>query len=357
MSKNIETINEFTEFVNDFWKEQDKPFAFGIGKGIDNADGELIAVRWLTINVEENMGTAAVLLAGEGELTGYQIIEKYFSAFENDGKHHANIAALNHIGDDYPVCNFYFSEDQLLNDKPEDIPDAHFRLCLMSRRNYIPNLLELDGAFGILPNLLWTAKSAYTLEEYNQRWFEIQESGEFPITHDKFPPMYWANPALEGVRVANTLMVRNGAHLGSGTTVMHYAFINFNAGTLGKAMVEGRIGAGITIGDATDIGAGAGFLGTLSGGNDKKLSTGKQNLVGAMAECGIILGTGNQIAAGVTILANSKIYHLSEAKWKVGSDFDNCNNTLFIFNTKHGRLEARSVKNPVELNEKLHKND
>lgn len=353
--KKITTPNEFNEFTKKFWEENQEPYAFGIGEGIYDSKGQLITVRWLTVNVQQNMGTAAVLMSC-ADLSAETILEMYFEPFMNDGESHSNINALEFLGDDHPIFRVYQTEEELTEKDPEDLVDVNFRHALVSRRYFKPNTLNINGHFGLLPNLIWTAKYAYTIEDYNADWFYIHEEDGMPICHDKFPPMYWANPALEGVRVANTSMVRNGAYLGEGTTVMHYGFVNFNAGSLGAAMIEGRVGGGITVGNGTDIGAGSGFLGTMSGGNDRVLSTGEDNLVGAMAESGIILGDGNQIAAGVTILANSKVFDIRDGVWKVGEDFDNCNNTLFLFNTKEGRLEARDVKKPVELNEELHSN-
>lgn len=353
--KTLKTNEEFKEFVSQFWKTNEKPYAFGIGLPILDENDEIIAVKWLTINVEENMGTAAVLMHAM-EISADNIIDTYFSSFLKDDKHHANIEALNFIGFDIPIVRFYKTKESLTNKSPIDFIDVHFRLCLLSRGYFQPNQLNLDGMFGLLPNLIWTTDYAYTITDYNRSWYKIQNEGGYPLAQDKIPPMYWANPAISGVRVANTTMLRNGAHLAEYTTVMHYGFINHNAGTLGKSMVEGRIPAGTTIDSGTDIGAGAGFLGTLSGGNNKQLSTGEDNLVGAMAECGIILGHGNQIAAGVTILSNTKVFDTHDDTWKSGESFDGCNNTLFLFNTREGRMEARSVKNPVELNEELHKN-
>ena len=351
----ITTKEEFTQFTEKFWEQKQKPYAFGIGEHIYDSEGEIIAVKWLTINVENNHGTAAVLMNSK-ELTAATIVEMYFQPFLTDEGHHANIDALEFIGDNIPAFKVYQTKENLTDADPVDICDVHFRHALISRRHFQPNTLNLNGAFGILPNLIYTSKYAYTVEDYNQSWYIIQEEEGMPICHDKFPPMYWSNPALEGVRVANTSMVRNGAHLGEGTTVMHYGFVNFNAGSLGKAMIEGRVAGGVTIDHGTDVGAGSGFLGTMSGGNDRVLSTGKSNLIGAMAESGIILGHGNQIAAGVTILANTKIYDVRTDTWHVGQDFDNCNNTLFLFNTQEGRMEARDVKKPIELNDELHDN-
>lgn len=290
------------------------------------------------------------------DMSADTIVEMFFEPFLDDGENHSNINALEYLGEDYPIFIVYQTKDELTEKAPEDLVDVNFRHALVSRRYFEPNTLNINGHFGLLPNLVWTAKYAYTVDDYNAYWFTIIEKDGIPLCHDKFPPMYWANPAPVGVRVANTTIVRNGAYLAEDATVMHYGFVNFNAGALGKVMVEGRIGAGITVGHGSDVGAGSGFLGTLSGGNDRVLSIAEGNLVGAMSELGIILGDGNQIAAGVTLLANSKVLDVRINEWKVGSDFDNCNNTLFLFNTKEGRLEARNVKRAIELNDELHDN-
>lgn len=359
---NLKTKEDFNKFVTEFYADGNnkKPFAFGIGLPIVDSNGNLIAVKWLELNINSNFDTAAVLLVRSIGIKASEIVQDFFSPFLLDEEIHANIEALKFIGNKKPILKFYFSESELTEEPPLDILDVHFRHCLMSRRFYKPHSLDLEGAFGILPNLVWTSSYAYTVEEYNEKWYELQASGDFPIGGvDKFPSMFWANPVPIGIRVPNPITIRNGAYLAAGTTVMHYAFVNFNAGTLGSAMVEGRIAAGVVIGKGTDVGAGAGFLGTLSGGNERVLSVGRGCLIGAMSEVGIILGHGNQVAAGVTILANSKVYDLRNPNflvWKEGINFDNCDNTLFLFNTKEGRLEARNVKNPVVLNEELHKN-
>lgn len=250
---------EFQKFLENFWKKHKKPFAFGIGQGIYDSKENLIAVRWLTTNVCNNFGTAAVFMniieSEEDKLTGKDIIEKYFSSFEDDGNYHSNIEALKFIYDGTPIIKIYSDESELTDTIPVDICDIHFRLCLLSRRYYKPNSLNLDGMFNILPNLIWTTSYAYSLPDYERKWYNLQSNGfEYPLCQDKIPPMYWANPAPYGIRVANTTMVRNGAYLAEGTTVMHYGFVNHNAGSLGDSMIEGRISAGTTIDCGTDVG-------------------------------------------------------------------------------------------------------
>jgi len=211
--KKITETKGFRNFVKRFWKKNEKPFVFGIRQGIHDSNGNLIAVKWLTMNVNENLGTAAVLMDADENMTAATIVEMYFESFLGDGNHYANIAALQFIGDNYPVIYFCMHEDELTKQKPIDHLDVHFRHALMSRRYYQPNMLNFDGASDLMPNLAWTNTYAYSIEDYNKSWFTIQANGEFFLCQDKFPPMYWVNPTLADVRAANTLMLRNGAYL------------------------------------------------------------------------------------------------------------------------------------------------
>lgn len=383
--KKIITGEDFNKFTTAFWENNKKPFAFGIGQAITDSEGNTIAVKWLTINVNDNFGTLAVMLDAGNDMTAATIVEMYFEPFLGDGKHHENIAALQFIGDNYPVFCWYLDEDQLTNDKPIDHIDVHFRHALMSRRYYQPNTLNLDGAFGLMPNLIWTNSYAYTIEDYNKSWFAIQADGEFPICHDRFPPMYWANPALEGVRVANTLMIRNGAHLAEKTTVMHYGFVNFNAGTLNNkegvennkgCMIEGTVAGGITVGDGTDFGARSGCLGTMSGGNSVKISVGENCLLGVDSEVGIPIGDNVLIKEGTVFSGGTLVTVINwkkteDGKFETGEDgkpivesevvvkaitLSGISNVTFRVNSQNGRIEVLPVPNKVKLNELLHNN-
>jgi len=385
----IKTKKEFGEMTTAFWKNiQKKPYAFGIGENYFDRTGELIAVRWLTINVESNYGMLAVLLKhvkyfddpkSEYTLTttdASSILEKNFQAFRKDDDFHANLEALSQDSVNSFTIRIYMDESELGKDT-ESIADVHFRLALMSRQHKLPNSVSLKGMWPMLPNLIWTNLAVYTIADWHQTWMSSPDYGEFALAQDKMPPMYWANPAPANVRVANTTMIRHGAHLAPETTVMHYGFVNFNAGTLGKSMVEGRISAGTTVGARSDIGAGAGFLGTLSGGNDIVINTGENCLVGAMAECGIPIGDDVCIAAGVVFTGNTPVKVI---RWKKRSDgkFETDANgrplveservckaielegiceVTFRRNSLDGSIEVIPVPNKAVLNDMLHKND
>lgn len=383
--KKITTTDDFNEFTKNFWVNKEKPFAFGLGLNIYDLSGEnVIAVRWLTINVENNMGTAAIMLSNPG-ISAATIVELAFEPFIGDGSYHSNIAALQYIGDDVPAFQVYQTEDELLNENVSSIADAHFRLSLISRRHYEPNTIKLDGAFGILPNLVYTSKHAYTIEDYEQSWFMIIDDEGMPICQDRFPPMYWGNPAPTNVRVANTAMIRAGAHLAEKTVVMHYGFVNFNAGTLNNkkgvehnkgCMIEGTVAGGVTVGDGSDFGARAGALGTMSGGNSVKISVGENSLLGVDSEIGIPIGDNVLIKEGTVFSAGTPFTVVEWKKDEEGkfltengkpiveseklvkaSELSGISNVTFRVGSQNGRHEVLPIPNKVQLNDLLHKND
>ncbi|MFM8965366.1 MAG: DapH/DapD/GlmU-related protein, partial [Actinomycetota bacterium] len=183
---------------------------------------------------------------------------------------------------------------------PKDVPDAYLRLHLLSHRTIKPHGAVLDGIFGILNNVVWTSVGPCELAGFESvRELLKNKYGSFTIySVDKFPRMVdYVIP--EGVRIADADRVRLGAHLAAGTTVMHEGFVNFNAGTLGASMVEGRISAGVVVGDGSDIGGGASIMGTLSGGGKEVISIGKKTLLGANSGVGISLGDECVVEAGL----------------------------------------------------------
>jgi 2,3,4,5-tetrahydropyridine-2-carboxylate N-succinyltransferase len=194
-----------------------------------------------------------------------------------------------------------------LGDKPTDTYDAYLRLHLLSHRLVEPHGLNLDGVFGALNNVAWTNYGPCRVEGFEEVRLRLRRRG--PVTVygiDKFPRMVdYVVPT--GVRIADADRVRLGAHLAPGTTVMHEGFVNFNAGTLGTSMVEGRISAGVVVGDGSDIGGGASIMGTLSGGGTAVISVGKRCLLGANAGLGISLGDDCVIEAGLYITAGTKV--------------------------------------------------
>ena len=227
-----------------------------------------------------------------------------------------------------------------LSDAPKDVSDAYLRLQLLSHRLVRPHGLNLDGIFGILNNVVWTSCGPCLVSTYEEVGQKLRAKyGNVTVYGvDKFPRMVdYVIP--EGVRIADADRVRLGAHLASGTTIMHEGFVNFNAGTLGKSMVEGRISAGVIVGDGSDIGGGASIMGTLSGGGKEVISIGERSLLGANAGLGISLGNDCVVESGVYITAGSKI-KLPDGTVVKARELSGANNLLFRRNSENGALEA-----------------
>nr|WP_323055593.1 2,3,4,5-tetrahydropyridine-2,6-dicarboxylate N-succinyltransferase [Mycobacterium pinniadriaticum] len=243
-----------------------------------------------------------------------------------------------------------------LADKPADTYDAYLRLHLLSHRLVEPHGCSLDGIFGALTNVVWTNFGPCQIEGFEEVRVRLRRRG--PVTVygiDKFPRMVdYVVPT--GVRIADADRVRLGAHLAPGTTVMHEGFVNFNAGTLGASMVEGRISAGVVVDDGSDIGGGASIMGTLSGGGTQVISVGKRCLLGANAGLGISLGDDCIIEAGLYVTAGTKVTTPDGTTVKA-REFSGANNLLFRRNSVTGAVEvvARDGKG-IALNEALHAN-
>ncbi|NDG24758.1 MAG: 2,3,4,5-tetrahydropyridine-2,6-dicarboxylate N-succinyltransferase [Actinobacteria bacterium] len=227
-----------------------------------------------------------------------------------------------------------------LQDKPKDAKDVFLRLHLLSHRIVKPNELNLEGIFSLLTNVVWTSAGPCDVENFATVRLQLQNKFNNLVVYsvDKFPRMIdYVIP--EGVRIADGDRVRLGAYLSSGTTVMHEGFVNFNAGTLGKSMVEGRISAGVVVGDGSDIGGGASIMGTLSGGGKEVISIGERTLLGANSGIGISLGNDCIVEAGVYITAGSKI-SLPDGSVVKAKELNKANNLLFRRNSQTGALEA-----------------
>jgi 2,3,4,5-tetrahydropyridine-2,6-dicarboxylate N-succinyltransferase len=227
-----------------------------------------------------------------------------------------------------------------LNKAPESVSDAYLRLHLLSHRVIKPHGANLDGIFGILNNVVWTSVGPCPVENFEITRANLkQKFGAITVLSvDKFPRMVdYVIPS--GVRIADADRVRLGAHLASGTTVMHEGFVNFNAGTLGTSMVEGRISAGVVVGDGTDVGGGASIMGTLSGGGKQKISIGEKCLLGANSGLGISLGNNCVIEAGTYITAAAKV-RLPDGEIVKASSLSGAHNVLFRRNSLDGCLEA-----------------
>jgi 2,3,4,5-tetrahydropyridine-2,6-dicarboxylate N-succinyltransferase len=244
-----------------------------------------------------------------------------------------------------------------LDAPPADVPDAYLRLHLLSHRLVAPRSIDLDGIFGVLPNVVWTDRGPCAVEGFELTRVRLMASGPL-VVHgvDKFPRMVdYVVPT--GVRIADADRVRLGAHLAEGTTVMHEGFVNYNAGTLGASMVEGRISAGVVVGDGSDVGGGASIMGTLSGGGTEVISIGERCLVGANAGVGISLGDGCVVEAGLYVTAGTKVT-LPDGGVVKARELSGVGGLLFRRNSTTGAVEAVQRSGSWGgLNAALHAND
>ena len=238
-------------------------------------------------------------------------------------------------------------EVHFIQDAPiEDIPTAYLKLHLLSWRLYKPNELNLENIFEVLPNLMWIEGIAHRIKDGFRM---IDSIDKFPRMTDHVMP--------ENVRIADTSRVRLGAYLGAGTTVMHEGFINFNAGTEGPNMIEGRISSGVFVGKDSDLGGGSSTMGTLSGGNKEKISIGQRCLLGANAGIGISLGDDCIVEAGLYITSGMKITLIEEEKIVKAIELSGKNNILYFRDSVTGKVCAKSNKNKFKLNKTLHDNN
>ncbi|MFZ5755860.1 MAG: 2,3,4,5-tetrahydropyridine-2,6-dicarboxylate N-succinyltransferase [Pseudomonadota bacterium] len=248
------------------------------------------------------------------------------------------------------------------DDEPKSTPEAYLKLHLLSHRLVKPHGVNLKGIFPLLPNVAWTSAGAIDIEELPARQLDARLRGEQLTVHsvDKFPRMTdYVVPT--GTRIADAARIRLGAYVGEGTTVMHEGFINFNAGTAGPGMIEGRISAGVFVGKGSDIGGGASTMGTLSGGGNIIISLGEGCLLGANSGTGIPLGDKCTVESGLYITAGTKCAVL-DAQGKVvqtvkARELAGKSNLLFRRNSTNGAVECLTNKSAVELNAELHKHN
>jgi 2,3,4,5-tetrahydropyridine-2,6-dicarboxylate N-succinyltransferase len=248
-----------------------------------------------------------------------------------------------------------------LADAPVDAADAYLRLHLLSSRAIRPRQANLDGIFGLLTNAAWTSAGPCPPERVDELRMLDRADGRYLTIYgvDKFPRMIdYVTPT--GVRIADADRVRLGAHLAPGTTVMHEGFVNYNAGTLGTSMVEGRISAGVVVGDGSDVGGGASIMGTLSGGGKEVVTVGERCLIGANAGVGISLGDECVVEAGCYVTAGTKVTLIepgAEPKVVKALELSGANNVLFRRNSVTGAVEAVPWRaGGIELNADLHAN-
>ena len=299
---------------------------------------------------------------GEGIATkskSGQILEVYFPNIEFDNKK-TNTKSVEIDSTNYQIIKLDWTETNLKN-PIKTVIDAYFKLHLLSNKFVLPNTINLDGLFEALPNVAWTNKGPISIDEIEERLNKsksdkndlyIRSLDKFPCLTDYIIP--------NKVRIADASRVRLGAYLSEGTTIMHEGFVNFNAGTLGKAMIEGRISAGVLIGDNSDLGGGSSTMGTLSGGNNTKISIGKNCLLGANSGIGISLGDDCIVEAGLYITAGTKVTIIDKDNrdnFVKARELSGKSNLLYIRDSLSGKVIAKINKSKSSLNKILHEND
>lgn len=338
--------------------------AFAIGLGTKNAKGE-----WLEVYYQAPLfQPSADIIAAAKDAIGYEggnqavevdggELEALATALEAVAPAQAKLARACTESQKPVVITILESDIQ-----SESTPEVYLKLHLLSHRLVKPHGINLAGMFGLLPNVAWTNLGAIDLEELPEAQLQARLKGELLSVNcvDKFPRMTdYVVPS--GVRIAHTARVRLGAHIGEGTTIMHEGFVNFNAGTLGVSMVEGRISAGVVVGNGSDLGGGCSTMGTLSGGGNIIISVGENCLLGANAGTGIPMGDRCTIESGLYITAGTKIQVLDDAKNVVetvkGRDLAGKADLLFRRNSISGAVECVTNKTAIQLNEELHANN
>ena len=299
---------------------------------------------------------------GEGIATkskSGQILEVYFPNIEFDNKK-TNTKSIETDSMNHQIIKLDWTETNLKN-PIKTVIDAYFKLHLLSNKFVLPNTINLDGLFEALPNVVWTNKGPISIDEIEERLNKsksdkndlyIRSLDKFPCLTDYIIP--------NKVRIADASRVRLGAYLSEGTTIMHEGFVNFNAGTLGKAMIEGRISAGVIIGDNSDLGGGSSTMGTLSGGNNTKISIGKNCLLGANSGIGISLGDDCIVEAGLYITAGTKVTIIDKDNrdnFVKARELSGKSNLLYIRDSLSGKVIAKINKSKSSLNKILHEND
>ncbi|MFV1873193.1 MAG: 2,3,4,5-tetrahydropyridine-2,6-dicarboxylate N-succinyltransferase [Oleiphilus sp.] len=248
------------------------------------------------------------------------------------------------------------------DDTASSTPEVYLKLHLLSHRLVKPHGINLNGIFALLPNVAWTNKGPIDLNELADKQLAARINGDFLEVKsvDKFPQMTdYVVPT--GVRIADAARVRLGAYIGEGTTIMHEGFVNFNAGTEGTSMIEGRISAGVMVGKGSDLGGGCSTMGTLSGGGNIIISVGENSLIGANAGIGIPLGDRCTVESGLYITAGTKVVMLDSQNKVVKSvkarELASTPDLLFRRNSSNGQVECLTNKTAIELNEALHANN
>ncbi|MBX8575467.1 2,3,4,5-tetrahydropyridine-2,6-dicarboxylate N-succinyltransferase [Pseudomonas cichorii] len=336
-------------------------FSLAFGVGTQNRQGAWLEVFYAQPLINPSAELVAAIAPVLGYTTGNQAIafntdqaSKLADAVKSIDATQA--ALLTRLAESHkPLVATLLAEDAPLTSTPE----AYLKLHLLSHRLAKPHGLNLAGIFPLLPNVAWTSQGAVDLAELAERQLEARLKGELleVFSVDKFPKMTdYVVPS--GVRIADSARVRLGAYVGEGTTVMHEGFVNFNGGTEGPGMIEGRVSAGVFVGKGSDLGGGCSTMGTLSGGGNIVIKVGEGCLIGANAGIGIPLGDRNTVEAGLYITAGTKVALLDEnnelVKVVKARDLAGQTDLLFRRNSQTGAVECKTHKSAIELNEALH---
>lgn len=331
-------------------------FAFGLGVGTHNSQGDWLEIFFPqpVLNPSAKLTKAIGHCDNNQTLTRTQLQELQ-AALAAAGETDQSELATQLMESDRPVVAVLLAADEA----PGNVPEGYLKLHLLSHRLVLPHGTNLEGLFGVLPNVAWTSEGAIDINELPGRQLAARMRGEILEVScvDKFPKMTnYVVPS--GVRIAHTARVRLGAHLGEGTTVMHEGFVNFNAGTVGPGMIEGRISAGVLIGKGSDLGGGCSTMGTLSGGGNIVLSVGEECLIGANAGIGIPLGDRCTVEAGLFVTAGTKVTMLDAdgmpAETAKARALAGKSDLLFRRNSTTGAVECLTNRSAVELNQELH---
>jgi 2,3,4,5-tetrahydropyridine-2-carboxylate N-succinyltransferase len=339
-------------------------FSIGLGVGTQNSAGQWLEIFYPAPLLSPSADIAQAITAAVGYTTGnaalaLTVAQAAALANELEGLDADLAATVKSLASSQrPLVATILATD----DNPASVPEAYLKLHLLSHRLVKPHGINLNGMFGVLPNVAWTNQGAIDLAELPQAQLQARLQGDLLDVDcvDKFPKMTnYVVPA--GVRIAHTARVRLGAYIGEGTTIMHEGFVNFNAGTEGPGMIEGRISAGVMVGKGSDLGGGCSTMGTLSGGGNIVISVGEGCLLGANAGIGIPLGDRCTVEAGLYITAGSRISVLDDSGKLVevvkARDLAGKSDLLFRRHSQTGALECKTNKSAIELNEELHANN
>ncbi|OCR96511.1 2,3,4,5-tetrahydropyridine-2,6-carboxylate N-succinyltransferase [Campylobacter fetus subsp. testudinum] len=393
--KNQDELKKFTDKIRSKSGYKD-PFAFAIGRVQKGKGGKTISVNYSVVNFKENYGSAAVLtwaIEKNGlkiDFSGTEFVVPLTAPAISDALEIFDFLVPQSEGDKHRNIQNLLVLDEILNEEngsesefvvtfiyedaaPKSIESVYLKLYLLSLNKVEIRGINLNGAFGILPNLAWDAHSQpYELDYLRENEIWLKMKGWYPsiVSVDKFPRYLSHIIPADNTRILDSAKVRMGAQLAAGTTVMPgAAYINFNSGTTGAVMVEGRVSSSVSVGDGSDVGGGASILGVLSGTNGNAISVGKKCLLGANSVTGVPLGDDCIVDAGVAILEGTKVFidEKNRAELaKINPDFKfekeiykalelaGLNGLHYRQNSQNGQITAGISKRAIKLNADLH---